>query len=250
MSDSGTFQGMELSELDAAFESALTRLRDGSQRVGVLFSGGVDSSLLAWELRSVPGVRLVTVGLAGSPDLASAEAGARLVKLPWSESVASRAEVLEIARRIDDLCPNLGWVDRSVQVAFAVALARSPPIPLVCGQGVDELFLGYAHYRGLAPSEAMQRSEDDLRKLVEREWPRTLRIAARLDRSVSAPYLDAGFVAAARRIPIEARLPYPVPKALFRHWAGQRGLPAPLVRRPKRALQYGSGVDRILRRRE
>jgi asparagine synthase (glutamine-hydrolysing) len=237
-----------LAGLDGALDAALDSVRARPGPTGVLFSGGVDSALLAWELRTVPGVRLFTVGVDGSPDLGSAESAAILLGLPWTGSAVRSPEVQHLAHEIADELRDLGWVDRSVQVAFALAVDRAPRVPLVCGQGIDELFLGYAHYRCLAPADALRRSEQDLEKLLDRDWPRAQRIAARRGRSVVAPYLHPAFVAAARRIPIEARLPDPVPKALFRDWAGRRGVPGRLLQARKRALQYGSGVDRVLSR--
>jgi len=64
-----------------------------------------------------------------------------------------------------------------------------------------------------------------------------------------APFLDPVFVAAATAVPIESRLPTPGAKSLWRAWARSRGLPAAIAERPKRALQYGTGVERWLRRR-
>jgi asparagine synthase (glutamine-hydrolysing) len=234
--------------LDQAFNAAIAGIAPLEGNLGVLFSGGVDSSLLAWELRATRGLRLFTIGLLETADLKAAEEGARQLGLPWEGSVVEPEEVRRLARELAAELGGLGRVDRSVQTAFALAVARAPSLRLVCGQGVDELFLGYAHYRGLPAPDALRRSEEDLRKLVEEEWPRSQRIAARLERTVVAPYLDERFVAAARAIPIERRRPDPVPKAFFRSWAERRGLPPSLAARPKRALQFGSGVDRVLRR--
>ncbi len=135
-------------------------------------------------------------------------------------------------------------------VAFALAVERSPPGPVLCGQGADELFLGYAHFRGLDVVAAAERSEADLKQLLERDWPVSQRIAERLGRSVVAPYLHPEFVRAARAIPIELRRPDPTPKGFFRQWALRRGLPPAIATRPKRALQFGSGIDRLLPRAE
>ncbi|MGI0156221.1 MAG: asparagine synthase-related protein, partial [Thermoplasmata archaeon] len=69
-----------------------------------------------------------------------------------------------------------------------------------------------------------------------------------LGRSIFAPYLDPKFVAVARSIRIELRQPGARPKGFFRDWAETQGVPAAIAQRPKRALQYGSGIDRLLAR--
>jgi asparagine synthase (glutamine-hydrolysing) len=241
-------EGEGWSAMDAALEDALAPLRAGRADLGVLFSGGVDSSVLAWEMRRRPRLTLSTVGTPHSSDLSSAEAGAAILGIPWTPVTVSSAEVLELAGQLEDETRGLSRGARSVQVAFALAVQRAPVRTLLCGQGADELFLGYAHYRGLSASDAKRRSEQDLEHVLADDWPRSQRIARRFGRTVEAPYLERAFVEAALRVPIVLRLPQPVPKAFFRRWARHRGLPEVLAERPKRALQFGSGVDRILRR--
>jgi len=235
--------------LDVALDRALRPWRAASDPLALLYSGGLDSSVIAWELRSRPRFQLFTIGTRESPDLRAAEEGARILELPWVPAVVTAADVEEVRARVALELSGLSPVQRSVQLSFATALARAPSVPLLCGQGADELFLGYAHYRGIDPGTAGARADADLERLIRDDWPRSLRIAGILGRAVAAPYLDPGFVAAARSIPLERRLPTPEPKAFFRDWAIGRGLPGPLARRPKRALQYGSGIDRLLRPR-
>ena len=235
-------------DLDAAFERSLRAVRSAPGPLGVLFSGGVDSGLLAWELRFEPGLHLYTVGTRDSSDLAAARDASKALGLPWIEYEVGPSEVLEMNRALQDEFDGVGRVARSVQVAFALALAKSPPRTLLCGQGIDELFGGYAHSRGLPLDAAEHRANQDLAKLLNEDWPRTQRIAARLGRSVRAPYLDPGFIEASRRIPGRVRFQGSVPKAFFRSWARHRGLPELLSDRPKKALQFGSGIERVLGR--
>ncbi len=233
--------------LDRAFDGALAPYRRDDGPLGVLFSGGVDSSLIAWELHDRPNLTLVTVGVPGSPDLVAARSASALLSLPWTEVVVPIDEVRSVAAEIAEETDRLAPVPRSVQIAFAVAVRSSPVDRLLCGQGADELFLGYAHFRGRSAAEAARIADGDLGRLITEDWPRSQRIAARFGRSVFAPYLDPGFMEAARSIPVDRRLPEPEPKSWFRSWARHRGLPAEIAARPKRALQYGSGVDRALR---
>src|SRR5271170_2767310 len=232
--------------LDDAFSRAIAPWAKGDTPVALLFSGGVDSGLLAWELRDRAGLVLSTVGTRDSPDLRVAEESAVLLGDRWVPAEIEAAEVREAAERIRRDTDDLSRTARSVLVAFSIALAHAPPGPILCGQGADELFLGYAHFAGLDAPSAEARSDSDLRQLLERDWPRSQRVADRLGRSIAAPYLDPGFMAAALAVPVEHRLPRPVPKAFFREWAMRRGLPPTIANRPKRALQYGSGIDRLL----
>ncbi|MGD0588462.1 MAG: asparagine synthase C-terminal domain-containing protein [Thermoplasmata archaeon] len=236
--------------LSGAFEEALRPIRAPAGPLGVLFSGGVDSSLLAWELRRRPELSLCTIGRSGAPDLVAGRASAEQLGLPWEGILIGEAELASAEVRFSGELDGLPIVSRTVLLALALAVERASPPSLVCGQGVDELFLGYAHYRGLGGAEAERRSLEDLERLHGTDWPRTQRIAEKAGKTILAPYLSSGFEECARRVPVDLRLPQDLPKRFFREWAVDRGLPAELAFRPKKALQYGSGVSSLFRERQ
>ncbi len=243
---SGSLPGDLFRVLDEAFEPIRSRLLAPSRRATLLFSGGVDSSLLAHELRSAPGLELLVVGQVGSPDLAQAASAARLLGLPLSSVEISRADV---DSAVSEFAAELGDArgpDRDVAVAFALASQRAPAPRILTAQGVDELFLGYHHFRNLSATAAEARSREDLDRLRTREWPRAVRIARRSGHELEAPFLDPAWVRTLWEIPIELRLPHPEAKRLFRAWAEHRGLPAEIAHRPKRAMQYGSRIHHLL----
>jgi len=235
--------------LDRAIDAALRPVRGQPVPAVVLFSGGIDSGLLAWELRLRPHTSLFTVGVAGSDDLDRARETAPLVGLPWEGRTLTDADLAEVERVVEPALLHVPGPRRGIFVAFAAAVALAPAGLLLCGQGVDELFLGYAHFRGLSAGDAARRSEADLATLVQDDWPTTLRISALWRRDIVAPYLDPPFVDAASEVPIDQRLPRSLTKPYFRRWVEHRGAPQAITGRPKRALQYGSGVDRWMRRR-
>lgn len=235
-------------ELGEALETALAPIREDPHQVGVLFSGGVDSVLLAWELRHRRETVLCTMGRAGSPDLTAGKTGAERLGLPWEGCVVDESQVRLAEVRFEEELSMVPKVTQSVLVSLALAIERATPSLLVCGQGADELFLGYAHYRGLAPAEADRRSREDLARLHGTDWPRTLAIARKVGKRLAAPYLSERFESAALHVPIRARLPRDQPKRFLRDWALERGVPPDLVERPKKAVQYGSGVELMMRR--
>ncbi len=233
--------------LSAALEHALRRWKVDGAEGTVLFSGGVDSALLGHELRHGGHVGALTVGLRGSTDLAAGASAADTLGLRWTGRELTETELRRLRARIEPELLGAAPAMRPVFLGLAAAMELAPPGPVLCGQGVDELFLGYAHYRGLGAAEAGARASDDLARLERDDWPRSVRIAGLLGREPVAPYLDAGFVAAACAIPVGDRLPHPEPKRRFRQWAAARGLPHEIAARPKRALQYGTGVARWMR---
>jgi len=234
--------------LDEALEAALARWHRSSSPVTILFSGGVDSGLIAWELRRRPSTDLLTIGVDGAADLAAARDAAVRIGLPWSATVVAPAELDEALRAGEPEFGSLPVAQRSLFLALSVAIGSAAAPDVLCGQGADELFLGYAHFQALSPEAAGLRAASDLERLQTVDWPLTARLAARQGRRVHAPYLDPTFVAAALALPLAERMPDGAAKEAWRAWARERGLPAEIAGRPKRALQYGTGIDRWLRR--
>ncbi len=233
---------------ESGFDSALAPWRSEGAPVSILYSGGVDSGLLAWELRHRRGTRLFTIGRGSSSDLEAGERSSATIGLPWSGYAVPR-DVLELVdARIASETEGVPGVLRSVFVCLAVAIERAPEGELLCGQGADELFLGYAHYAGLDPARAAARADQDLDRLLTADWPRTVRIASLFGRRIHAPWLSPEFVSAARAVSLDERLPGTSPKRYWRSFARRRGLPEEIAGRPKRALQYGTGLDPWIRR--
>lgn len=234
-------------ELEAAFDAAVQRCLPIGGRCTVLYSSGVDSGLVAEAASRSGKPTLLTIGLPGSPDVTFARAVGPLPGVPHRIVEVEAGEIERARSRVLGLYADLSPVELSVMSALAVALARSPEPIVLCGQGADELFLGYAHFRGLPAGEAEARSTADLRALVERDGPRAGAIAKELGCELRSPFLDPAVVASARSIPIATRLPGATTKVPLREIARRRGLPDSVVERPKKALQFGTGIDRWLR---
>ncbi len=221
-------------------------LSTAGPRSCVLFSGGLDSSLVAHCLSHL-GARPVlrTIGLAGAPDLAAGEEGGRLLGLPWSGTVIDPEE---LAGRPSRDLPGAPSDAPPLRVALELAIRASDAAVTYCGQGADELFGGYAHFRDLSATAAEERRRLDLHRLEHTDWPWTFERALALGRVLRAPFLDWEVRRAALRLPPSEWHRAGEPKGWLRDVAERHGLPAALTRRPKRALQYGSGIARALHR--
>lgn len=234
------------SAVSVAFDRTMERLRNDPSPLTVLFSGGVDSSLVAHALRGHPDLELLTVGTAASHDMRWGKSAAGLLGLPWCGAVVGPRQVDHILEQDHDLLEGTEGTLRAVAVSFAVALRESRPSRVVTAQGVDELFLGYAHFRGLEGEALERKYRSDLATLLEREWPRALQMARREGRTLVAPFLEPDLLAASRSLPLRTLAWTTEAKPWLRRWAEERGLPPELAHRPKKALQYGSGIGRMV----
>lgn len=218
-----------------------------SPRVTVLYSGGLDSSLVAFSARELTQVGLVTVGVPGCHDLRAAEEGARLLRLPWTFWEVGPADVGRVVARDSEEVGRSRAASRPVLVGMALALDAAPDPRVLCGQGADELFLGYAHFRGLTGEVLEAQRTSDLDRLVQEDWPLSRSVARRRGKRLESPFLDAPFLDLLRSIPAPELSLGEGRKPVLRRLAQAVGLPSELARQPKKAFQYGSGLERLWR---
>ena len=141
-----------LDELEALLEDAVRRQMVADVPVGVLLSGGVDSSLItAMAVRSSSQVQTFTIGFPGHGKLDETE-HARLI----ARHFGTRHTELMAEDATADLLPRLArqfdepMVDSSMIPAFLVSqLVRQHCTVALGGDGGDELFGGYGHYSRL-----------------------------------------------------------------------------------------------------
>jgi asparagine synthase (glutamine-hydrolysing) len=237
------------SEMVGLWRDAFAKTVGAAGRLDVLYSGGLDSSLVAFEARESADVQLLTVGTVGSSDLLAAETGAKLLGMEWTCRTVDESDVERATVQYGEALAGSRPESLAVLVGLALALEAANCRPVLCGQGADELFLGYAHFEGLSAGAARRKRDQDLDRLLLDDWPRSIAIGRRQAKMLASPFLEPEFLAAVRRLSIEQLRAGPGRKPLLRELARARGLPAELVERPKKAFQYGSGIGRLLKSR-
>lgn len=229
----------------------------GLKGCGVLFSGGVDSSLAAMlTTRFCDEVTLFSAYTKESRD---------------SENISKAAEILNMQLNETTITSDCVWsalpelihaIERSRRMDVEIALpfflsskeAKKRGIDnIVSGQGPDELFAGYARHLDVYK----QQGEKALQDLLAQEVSKTHIV--NIDRDKKAitynggvahfPYLDTQFVEIALSIPVKWKVvtnESPSRKVIFRKLAIEMGLPAELAMKPKDATQYSSGSSKII----
>ena len=141
-----------LDELDLLFEDAVNKQLTSDVPVGVLLSGGVDSSLItAYAARSVKNLKTFTVRIPGDKLLDETEHARLIAKHFQTEHIE-----LDAVEASVDLLPSLAKhfdepiADSSMIPTFLVSqLVREHCTVALGGDGGDELFGGYGHYSRL-----------------------------------------------------------------------------------------------------
>ena len=141
-----------LNELEALLEDAVQRQLVADVPVGVLLSGGVDSSLVtAMAVRASRKIKTFTIRFPGHGRLDETEHARLIARHFGTEHVE-----LEAKATTADLLPRLAkqfdepLIDSSMIPTFLVSqLVRQHCTVALGGDGADELFGGYSHYNRL-----------------------------------------------------------------------------------------------------
>ena len=163
-------EGELVNELEALLEASVRRQLVADVPVGILLSGGVDSSLVtAMAVRSASNVRTFTISFPGDCRY-DESAHARLI----ANHFRTEHTELSAAEVSADILPKLAGqfdepiVDSSMIPTYLVSkLVRQHCTVAIGGDGGDELFGGYGHYSRLMWMNAkMGRLPRALRLLV------------------------------------------------------------------------------------
>ncbi|HLH85703.1 MAG TPA: asparagine synthase-related protein [Thermoplasmataceae archaeon] len=208
------------------------------------FSGGLDSTLLL-KLSNLT-LRPYTVGVKGSVDIKNAEEAADILQVNARIVVIDDDDIRNYAGIVKKIDPDIGINDLGYETVFAAVLDNIDERRLVTGQGSDEIFYGYRKF-----SDGRESSNfSSLEKLSRVTLPRERRIAEYFGKEVRMPYLEAGIQNLPAAMSREMNLREGGNKVILREAATMAGLPPELVRRAKKAAQYGSGVMKVIRRLE
>jgi asparagine synthase (glutamine-hydrolysing) len=256
--DSETLDALS-QQLKALLTNALSISYQSKDAVGLLFSGGLDSSLLAVLLSKIHSepIPLFVTGVESAKDITVARESAMFLNLPLTirffteNEVKERlTEILSIISVIDVL-----QVELAIPLFFATECANQFDITILfSGHGADELFGGYARHEQqfLQSGELASLTEmkKDLAKLHNKTLPSQTAIVNHFGISLAIPYLNNALIEFSNQLPFACKISKSsqgvTRKRLLRELAKELGIPPSIANAPKRAIQYGSGTHRIL----
>ena len=241
--------------LTARIEDAVRSCMKDRGRIGVAFSGGIDSSLVAAIAASIdPDIELYAVGMHGSHDLNHAEKAAALLgmedRLRICECTEADIEsaIPRVLHAINTTSPVAAGIEICMYLVSRCAHEHGTGL-LLTGQGADELFAGYKRY---------EQAFDDGVLGIELEKD-VLALPAQIRRDVSVaelcgvelclPICNRDVVDIARSIDVRLKMRKDEGgyerKYILRR-VSEQYLPHRLAWAPKKAAQYGTGVQNAL----
>lgn len=150
-----------LHRLRSVFEQAVVKRLMSDVPLGVLLSGGLDSSLVsAVASKHISGLNSFSVGMKGSADREAAMLVADFLGVNHHEFVYTMEDVLEILPTVIYHLESYDapLVRSAIPTYFVSRLARRYVKVILSGEGSDELFSGYHYYKN-CPNETLLHEE-------------------------------------------------------------------------------------------
>ena len=236
---------------------AVQRVVETTDSLGVLLSGGVDSSILtavaarvaAQHDRQLP---TFAVGMQGSGDLLAARTVAEHLNTDHHELVYTAQDAIELVPQVIDELESFDptLVHSAVPHHLVSQLASQHVDVVLAGEGADELFAGYSHYgQHQNPTALHTELVETLQGMHVGGLQRVDRIAGAHGLEVRVPFLDLDVVELAMALPAKWKLiteQYPA-KWLLR-MAFDDWLPEEILWRRKAQFGEGTGMHETLGR--
>ena len=235
----------------AALEDSIRVRLDTDLTVGVILSGGLDSTLTLLHVREMhPDCVAFTIGTPGSDDISYARRVTRDLRVDHEVIELASGDIrlpdIREAIRLSELT-EYGDVINAVISRLLFARVRSCGVKVVlCGDGSDELFGGYEMYRQPDPAARQRLFQHKLHNLGRTELQRVDRTSMGQGVETRVPFLDLALVQLAMRLPIEMKLRDGEDKWILRH-AFADILPSYVRQRPKNPLSHSSGLHERVR---
>ena len=225
------------------------------KRIGVAFSGGVDSTLLAKLVKDMGhDVHLLTIGFQDSHDINFAKEVNQILNFPHSISEIDPEKFKGVSKKINQIIKsdNLSWNENSIAFHYVAELAQKNNLKtVVTANGIDELFCGYNSYR-----EAIEKGEGEVTKMMDEKLKNEgemmiaiNQVTAEFDVKMVQPFLSSSFVDYSKKIPVSEKIHGPDDmqrKHPIRELAMDYGVPEVAAKKQKKALQYGSQIHKSL----
>jgi len=247
------------SRLRALLEESIRRRTHGVKEVAVAFSGGLDSSLVAY-LASKLGVKvdLLHVSMENQTETEEAIEASDKLNLPLQVHLFKDSDVEKTLPKVVALIEEADPIKASVGLPFYWAAEKASEAGfrvMLAGQGADELFGGYQRY----VSEVCKNGDDAVRKTMygdvirihESNLERDLKITGFFDVELRLPFASFELAEFALSLPLEYKIepkPDTLRKLVLRKVALDAGMPPSVVVKPKKAVQYSTGINDAIKR--
>jgi asparagine synthase (glutamine-hydrolysing) len=238
-------------ELAEAFKRSVEESLE--DKIAISFSGGLDSTMIAHVAKKHAEVILFSVGTEGSEDLAFSIRVAEQLGLPLVTERLDEKTILELYGKCHSLVPaDLLKVELLIPVyKVAEAAAAKGFDAMLFGSGSEELFVGYDRYYTYHEEgkDLNKILSEEFSTLKDREIMMIKKVCWKFGIDARFPFYNRKLADLAHSVPLEERMAdRELKKGILRDVGKLLGAPSIALERKKRAMQYGTGVHKVLMR--
>ena len=245
--------------LQCLLESSVQKRVFSVKKVAVAFSGGLDSSVIAFLAKKCGvEVQLIHVSLENQPETEEALKAAEELQLPIRVDLFKEADLEKVISKVVELIEEPDPIKASVGVPFywtAEKTAKEGFKVLLAGQGADELFGGYQRY----VSEYIAKGDEKVRHTMygdvinihESNIERDEKICSFHNLDLRLPFASFELIKFAMSLPTELKFERKADslrKLVLRQAARNMGLSKSIAEKPKKAVQYSTGISNALKK--
>lgn len=222
-------------------------------RVAVSFSGGLDSTLIATVANKHANVDLFSCGFPDAEDMEYSEKVAKTLNLPLHKTILTEQSTVETYNICKSLIPEDFLIVEILVPVYKMAEAAKAANHevILFGCGAEELFVGYERYyiSKEEGADLQQILRKEFKNLRNREISWINKICRKFNLEARYPFYNSELEKLVRSIPLEELMDDREKKKPILREAGKLlGVPELALQRKKKAMQYGSGVHKLLYR--
>lgn len=229
------------------------------QNVGILVSGGIDSSIIAdYVSRFFTDVTFLSFGTKNNRDYPYVRILQNHLKKHLfflevsSEDLKKNLPVVKSLLKKNNIPANLMQISLALGYFLIFKKASSLNIKTIfTGQGPDIIFAGYRMYKNIPLKQLNNKIAGDL-PLLEIDKRRDLAMAEYFGIKLINPYLDKEFINFSLSIPPQLKLYKKGDKVIEKYILRQLGknlnLPTSIINRKKMAFQYSTKIQDALKK--
>ncbi|MBW2992743.1 ATP-binding protein, partial [Candidatus Woesearchaeota archaeon] len=229
--------------------------RISKEKLGILFSGGVDSTTLLQICKDLgKDVILYTAAVVDKErklpeDLEYAKRAARYYNCKLRIKIINTQEAENYLKKVVPIIESNNPVKVGVGLTLYLAceLAKKDRCKVIfSGLGSEEIFAGYERHR--LSRNVNKECVNGLLQMYERDLYRDNMVTKYNNLELRVPFLDEDLVAYSLRIPSKYKLKGDSCKVILRKVAEDFGVPKEFAWRKKRAAQYGSNTHKAIKK--
>jgi len=239
-------------------ESVKRRVAD-QKEVSVAFSGGLDSSVIAYIAKKCGvKVQLLHVSLENQPETEEAIEAAEALDLPTQIHLFKESDVEAALPKVVELIEEADPVKAAIGLSFywaAQKAAEGKFKAMLAGQGADELFGGYQRYVVECLRDGAEKARrtmfDDVVNIHISNLERDLKVTGSFDVELRCPFASFEVSEYAMALPVGCKIEEKsdtARKLVLRQVARNMGVPTVISDKPKKAVQYSTGINDAVKR--